>query len=189
MPSSDLSTCMDALIQLKNSLKADLIDIRNSINDFEDEVQRQNDKIHSLSEIIHKQEISKSKSDKKIADLQKEVKRLSLSSSKSTLPTSPTNNFESSPVAVPSCYVSSSSSSTKNKPAHKSIQHQTPIKSQVYNTVSNRYPRKSTIHQRPQVNTISVSTAPGSQLRGNTLLLPLEALLLPVVALLLTRMR
>ena len=60
MPSSDHnSTCMDALIQLKNSLKADLIDIRNSINDFEDQVQRQNDKIHSLSEIIHKQEISK----------------------------------------------------------------------------------------------------------------------------------
>ena len=169
MPSSDHnSTCMDALIQLKNSLKADLIDIRNSINDFEDQVQRQNDKIHSLSEIIHKQEISKSKSDKKIADLQKEVKRLSLSSSEPTRPTPPTNNFESAPVAVPSDYVSPSSGSNKNKPAHKSNQHQTPIKSQVYNTVSNRYPRKSTIHQRPQVNTVSVSTAPGSQLRGNT---------------------
>ena len=53
MPSSDhYSTCMDALIQLKKSLKAHLIDIRNSINDFEDEVQvqRQNDKFHSLSE-------------------------------------------------------------------------------------------------------------------------------------------
>ena len=169
MPSSDHnSTCMDALIQLKNSLKADLIDIRNSINDFEDQAQRQNDKIHSLSEIIYKKEISKSKSDKKIADLQKEVKRLSLSSSEPTRPTPPTNNFESAPIAVPSDYVSPSSSSTKNEPAHKSNQHQTPIKSQVFNTVSNRCPRKSTIRQRPQINTISVSTAPGSQLRGNT---------------------
>ena len=34
--------------------------------------------------------------------------------------------------------------------------------------MSNRCPTKSTIHQRPEVNTISVSTAPGSQLRGNT---------------------
>ena len=34
------STCMDALIQLKNSRKADLIDIKNYINDFEDEAQR-----------------------------------------------------------------------------------------------------------------------------------------------------
>ena len=136
-------------------------------------MQRQNDKIHSICEIIHKQEISKSESGKKIADLQKKVKRLSLSSSEPTRPTPPTNNFESAPVAVPSDYVSSSSGSNKNKPAQKSTykpqvnQHQTPIKSQVYNTVSNRCPRKSTIQQRPQVNTISVST-PGSQLRGNT---------------------
>ena len=70
MPSSGhKSTCMDVLVQLKNSPKADLIDIWNFINDVEDEVQRQHDKIHSLSEIISKQEITKRKSDKKIADL------------------------------------------------------------------------------------------------------------------------
>ena len=45
------SICTDALIQLKNSVKADLFAITNYINDFEDEVQRQNDKIQSLSKL------------------------------------------------------------------------------------------------------------------------------------------
>ena len=122
-PSSDHnSICMEALIHLKNSLKADLIDIKNYTNDFDDAMQRQNDKIQSLSEVTkkQKQEISESKSDKKIAELQKKVS-LSSSSSESTCHTPPTNNFDTAAVAVSSDYFSSSSSSsTKHKPAQKS---------------------------------------------------------------------
>ena len=137
-------------------------------------------------------EISKGKSDKKIAELQKKVKRLSSPSSSDTTrptlpPPFPTNNFDSAAVSVPSDYDSSSSSSSaKHKPADKSsyrsthktthksthkphvYPHQTPIKSQVHHTVSTRCPTKTNDHQRAEVNTISVSTAPGSQLRGNT---------------------
>ena len=60
---------MDALVQFKNSIMADFIDIRNSINAFEDDLQRQNDRIQSLSELIKKQETSKIKTDRKIAEL------------------------------------------------------------------------------------------------------------------------
>ena len=70
--------------------------------------------------------------------------------------------------------------------------YQTPIKRQVYHTVSNRCPTKTNYqyHQRPEINTISMSTAPGSQLRGNTPSPALgTALLLPLAALLPARMR
>ena len=46
------SVSMDALVQFKNSLKADFVDIRNSINAFEDDLQRQNNTTQSLSELI-----------------------------------------------------------------------------------------------------------------------------------------
>ena len=77
---------MDALVQFKNSIKADFIDLRNSINAFEVDLERQNNTIQSLSEIIKKQETSKIKTDKKIAELQKEIKRLTSPSSTSTSP-------------------------------------------------------------------------------------------------------
>ena len=59
------SVSMDALVQYKNSLKADFVDIRNSINAFEDDLQRQNNTTQSLSELI-----------KKNLNLKKRIKRL-----------------------------------------------------------------------------------------------------------------
>ena len=56
MPSmNNNSVSMDALVQFKNSIKADFIDLRNSINAFEVDLQRQNNTIQSLSELIKKQ--------------------------------------------------------------------------------------------------------------------------------------
>ena len=73
MPSMNQnSVSMDALVQFKNSIRADFIDIRNSINAFEDDLQRQDNTIQSLSELMKKQETSKiKKTDKKIAELKK----------------------------------------------------------------------------------------------------------------------
>ena len=46
MPSMNQhSVSMDALVQFKNSIKADFIDIRNSINAFEDDLQGQNNTV------------------------------------------------------------------------------------------------------------------------------------------------
>ena len=53
------SVSMDALVQFNNSIKADFIDLRNSVNAFEDYLQRQNNTVQSLSELIKKQETSK----------------------------------------------------------------------------------------------------------------------------------
>ena len=55
MPSmNNNSMSMDALVQFKNSIKADFIDLWNSINAFEVDLQRQNNTIQSLSELIKK---------------------------------------------------------------------------------------------------------------------------------------
>ena len=57
MPSMNQnSVSMDALVQFKNSIKADFIYIRNFFNAFEDDLQRQYNTIQSLSELIKKQE-------------------------------------------------------------------------------------------------------------------------------------
>ena len=48
------SMFMDALVQFKNSIKAEFIDLRNSINAFEVDLQRQNNTTLSLSELIKK---------------------------------------------------------------------------------------------------------------------------------------
>ena len=74
MPSMNQnSVSMDALVQFKNSIKADFIDIRNSVNAFGDDLQRQNNTIQSLSELIKKQETSKIKTDKRLLNFKKKL--------------------------------------------------------------------------------------------------------------------
>ena len=158
MPSiNNNSVSMDAFVQFKNSIKADFIDLRNSINAFEVDLQRQNDTIQSLSELIKKQETSKIKTDKKIAELQKEIKRLTSPSSTSTSPrlTSPKDDFNSASAneEFPSrsnCNSPTSSSSTVPKSLHKSSHklqvhhHQTPI---IHSTIINRCSRNTLPHR------------------------------------------
>ena len=159
---------MDALVQFKNSIKADFIDLRNSINAFEVDLERQNNTIQSLSEIIKKQETSKIKTDKKIAELQKEIKRLTSPSSTSTSPrlTSPKDVFNS---ASANCNSSPSSSSNVPKSLQKSSlklpvhHHQTPI---IHSTIINRCPR-NTLPHRHQGNTVD-RLPPDSQFDQNT---------------------
>ena len=159
---------MDALVQFKNSIKADFIDLRNSINAFEVDLERQNNTIQSLSEIIKKQETSKIKTDKKIAELQKEIKRLISPSSTSTSPrlTSPKDVFNS---ASANCNSSPSSSSNVPKSLQKSSlklpvhHHQTPI---IHSTIINRCPR-NTLPHRHQGNTVD-RLPPDSQFDQNT---------------------
>ena len=169
MPSMNSNyVSMDALVQFKNSIKADFIDLRNSINAFEVDLQRQNNTIQSLSELIKKKETSKIKTDIKIAELQKEIKRLTSPSSTSTSPrlTSPKDVINSA-----SANCNSSPSSSRNVP--KSLQtsslklpvqhHHTPI---IHSTITNRCPR-NTLPHRHQGNTVD-RLPPGSQFDQNT---------------------
>ena len=177
MPSmNNNSVSMDALVQFKNPIKADLIDLRNSINAFEVDLQRQNNTIQSLSELIKKQETSKMKTDKKISELQKEIKRLTSPSSTSTSPRlrSPKDDFNSASAneefpSSSTCNSSASSSSTVPKSLHKSSHklqvhhHQTPI---IHSTIINRCPR-NTLPHRHQGNTVDRLPS-GSQFDQNT---------------------
>ena len=177
MPSmNNDSVSVDALVQFKNSIQADFIDLRNSVNAFEVDLQRQNNTIQSLSELIKKQETSKIKTDKKIAELEKEIKRLTSPSSSSTSPrlTSPKDDFNSASAneEFPSrSNYNSSTSSSSNVPKslHKSSHklqvhhHQTPI---IHSTIINRCPRNTFPH-RHQGNTVD-RLPPGSQFDQNT---------------------
>ena len=105
---------------------SDFIDIRNSINTFEDALQRQNNTTQSLSELIKKkQETSKIRTDKKISELQKEinVKRLTSPSSTSPRLTPPNDDFNSASATAefPSCSNCNSSTSPSSTVHYQSL--------------------------------------------------------------------